>query len=58
MRNNAALALSSAVDYYPLGSVEQFVSVWAAVLLGLENSEHQVVFSEFKHAGSLKTQVC
>ena len=38
-------------------SCEQLSEVWIAVLQALENSEHQMDFSEFKHAAVLKKQV-
>ena len=59
VRNNAALALSTvAAAYYPLAGVEQFVIVWEALVQALENSQHQGDFSEYKHAATLRTQVC
>ena len=57
VRSNAALALSSAAAHNVL-SGPQFGEVWAALVQALENSEQQMDFSEFKHAATLKHQVC
>ena len=56
VRINAALALSASVKYL-CSDGALFVCVWEAVLAALETSDHQVDFSEYKHANSLKTQV-
>ena len=53
MRSNAALALGAPHSYGGL-----FQEVWSAVVQGLENSEQQSDFSEFKHVTTLRTQVC
>lgn len=57
VRSNAAMALSSAAVSSALGP-GQFVEVWGALSQALENSEQQVDFSEFKHASTLKFQLC
>lgn len=54
VRINAALALGTPHQY---GS-SQFQSVWAAAMDGLENSEDEIEFSEYKHAVALKAQLC
>ena len=51
VRTNAALALGSPASY------AQLCEVWGAVVEGLEGSEHQEDFSEYRHASSLRTQV-
>ena len=59
VRSNAALALSTvAATYYPMAGVEQVVSVWESLLQALENSQSLGDFSEYKHAVTLRTQVC
>ena len=55
VRSNAALALGTPQSYGE--GVEGCVGVWEAVLGGLERSEHQEEFSEYKHATTLKSQV-
>eukprot|EP00731_Ephydatia_muelleri_P022509 Em0015g92a len=54
VRINAALALGTPHQY----GCSQFQAVWAAVMDGLENSEDEIEFTEYKHAVALKTQLC
>ena len=60
VRSNAALALSTVTGgaYYPVASAEQVLSIWESLLQALENSQNLGDFSEYKHASTLRTQVC
>lgn len=51
------MALCSAVMHNALAG-QQFKEVWDALSQALENSDQQMDFSEFKHAVTLKSQVC
>jgi hypothetical protein len=60
VRSNAALALSTLAGgaYYPGAGAEQVLSIWDSLLQALENSQNLGNFSEYKHASTLRTQVC
>ncbi len=63
VRHNAAMALSTAAAKGAItgddgGSDDQMNKVWQAMLQALEDSEPRMDFSEFKHAATLKSQVC
>ena len=57
VRSNAGVALSSAAMHNALAG-QQFREVWDALGQALENSDQQTDFSVFKHAVTLKSQVC
>ena len=54
VRTNAALALGTPPCYGLPGQLQQ---VWAAVVTGLDASDTQVDFAEYRQAQSLKEEV-
>ncbi|KAK3910632.1 HEAT repeat-containing protein 6 [Frankliniella fusca] len=56
VRINAALALGVPEHRALYG--QHFAAVWAALLAGLDNSEHMADFNEYKHRDALLDQIC
>ncbi|OWF39764.1 HEAT repeat-containing protein 6-like [Mizuhopecten yessoensis] len=58
VRINAALALGSPPDRDQYGTVDLFISVWEALIRGLETAEEITDFTEYKYRGNLNNQIC
>ena len=60
VRSNAALALSTVAGaYYSVAAdAGKVLSVWESLLQALQNTQNLGDFSEYKHAATLRTQVC
>ncbi|XP_033748444.1 HEAT repeat-containing protein 6-like [Pecten maximus] len=58
VRINAALALGSPSDRDQYGDISLFLSVWEALIRGLETAEEVTDFAEYKYRGNLNNQIC